>query len=80
MDMAREKFSGIKALSKIGRENDKTMIGLIGLRQSQPTQYYANIKKLETTVLNPPAGEIENFTDDFEDQRNTVKSNLDLID
>ena len=56
------------------------MINFARLRQSQPTQYYADIKKLETTVLNPPAGEIENFTDDFEDQRNTVNSNLDLID
>lgn len=41
--------------------------------------YYTDIKKLESTVLNPPAGEIDNFTDDFEDQRNTVNANLDLI-
>lgn len=78
--MTRERFSRSKALSKSSRGNDKTMINFARLRQSQPTQYYADIKKLETTVLNPPAGEIENFTDDFEDQRNTVNSNLDLID
>ncbi|KEK15687.1 hypothetical protein QSJ16_07755 [Limosilactobacillus reuteri] len=41
--------------------------------------YYTDIKKLENTVLNPPAGEIDNFADAFEDQRNTVNSNLDLI-
>lgn len=41
--------------------------------------YYADIKKLEQTVLNPPAGEIDNFGDAFEDQRGTVNSNLDLL-
>ncbi|EEU30577.1 hypothetical protein HMPREF0501_00955 [Limosilactobacillus coleohominis 101-4-CHN] len=42
--------------------------------------YYSDIKKLENTVLNPPAGEIDNFGDEFEDGRNTVNSNLDFID
>lgn len=41
--------------------------------------YYADIKKLEQTVLNPPAGEIDNFGDAFEEQRGTVNSNLDLL-
>lgn len=41
--------------------------------------YYADIKKLEHTVLNPPAGEIDNFGDAFEDQRGTVNSNLNLL-
>lgn len=43
-------------------------------------EYYTDIKKLQTTVLNPPAGDIDNFGDDFEDQRNTVNSNLDMLE
>lgn len=55
-------------------------VGLVLLEFGVTLLNYADIKKLENTVLNPPAGEIDNFTDDFEDQRNTVSSNLDLID
>ena len=39
-------------------------------------QYYSDIKRLQSVVINPPAGDIDNFGNLFEEYRTNVDNNL----
>lgn len=40
-------------------------------------QYYRDLKKFYNITVNPPAGDIDNFGDEYQDTRSSVSDDID---